>query len=536
MLSRGELPQQLELLLSHPRIRKAGRLVHSDLARLQKSCNRQLGSFVGALDLARLAKERYVVTNITSTGLDDLAAIVLQKRLNKNTSLRTSQSWENQTLSTEQISYAAIDAAISLILYHQLVNHYMIPAPVLTTSPPSTPVLLYTSNLRSVIAEGCISHHSTSDGVHISDEHVVIDIHHVLIPGAIIISHHHQSLESFGHPPFTLVCLRDHIRIYSPSQNKSHMDLNAADHESLLNNPPVIQEPGILNVNEENEMMSIAESMSMDLSGPEELHPSLTDNINEPQIISESDLAFAERKLGSEEQFGRLSDPLKWDNETHSRVLKDVWHIFHMIYLSTTHGLRKQFTRELRDAFFIPDVADRERIDIWGLAQDPPTTYQKLRDSSPEWTRTRCRHTIPPPHILYPLIRKVFLTYGPIQDRKSKQRLFSGDNQWHAAKNILDLIRKGFVSDPPGISLYTQIGVDKKAGGLPIYRCARGTNATEGGVHTHIRSRLPKFGVSIRHVQASLLDFTLRHNLLVCLFEKITSTNLLILSILGWNI
>jgi hypothetical protein len=40
-------------------------------------------------------------------------------------------------------------------------------------------------------------------------------------------------------------------------------------------------------------------------------------------------------------------------------------------------------------------------------------------------------------------------------------------------------------------------------------------NFTEGGVHTHLRSKLPTSGVSIRHVNASLLDFVLRHNLCV---------------------
>ena len=156
--------------------------------------------------------------------------------------------------------------------------------------------------------------------------------------------------------------------------------------------------------------------------------------------------------------------------------------------------------------------------------QNPPQSYEKLRNTSPEWTRTRCRHTIPPPHILYPLVRKVFLTYGTIRDQTTKQILFPTDSQWNAARNILDLIQRGYVSDPPRVSLYTQLGIDQKSG-LAIYRCARGTNATEGGVHTHIRQRLPKFGVSLHHVQASLLDFTIRHNLLVILLTSSWSFN-----------
>jgi hypothetical protein len=130
------------------------------------------------------------------------------------------------------------------------------------------------------------------------------------------------------------------------------------------------------------------------------------------------------------------------------------------------------------------------------------------------WLWRHCRRIIPPQKILYPLVEKVFRTFGPLKDATTGLPLFNSSN-WKTAKNVLDLIRNGFVSDPPGISLYTTIGIDRKAGSLPIYRCARGTNFTEGGVHAHLRSHLPSSGASIRHVHACLLDFVLRHNLLV---------------------
>ncbi|EKM73567.1 hypothetical protein AGABI1DRAFT_134505 [Agaricus bisporus var. burnettii JB137-S8] len=189
-----------------------------------------------------------------------------------------------------------------------------------------------------------------------------------------------------------------------------------------------------------------------------------------------------------------------------------------MFYLSVTHGLRKQFTRELRDAIFIPDEEDRIRVNTWGAQQNPPQTYESLRNSSPQFLRQHCKHVIPPPHVLYPLVAHVFKTYGPLIDPKTKKPLFSTNN-WQTANNVLNLIKNGYLSDPPGIPLYTIIGIDSRNGGLPLYRCARGTNTTEGGVHTHIRSRLPKFGTTIRHVNASLLDYVLRHNILSGIFN-----------------
>ncbi|KAF8878031.1 hypothetical protein CPB84DRAFT_1752008 [Gymnopilus junonius] len=56
MLAGGKLPRQLEILLSHPRILKAGRLVEADLRYLQDACQSR-DPFVGALDLAKYAKD-----------------------------------------------------------------------------------------------------------------------------------------------------------------------------------------------------------------------------------------------------------------------------------------------------------------------------------------------------------------------------------------------------------------------------------------------------------------------------------------------
>lgn len=205
-----------------------------------------------------------------------------------------------------------------------------------------------------------------------------------------------------------------------------------------------------------------------------------------------------------------------WDKVIYSRVLKDIFHVFNMFHLPANHGLRNEFSRELRDAIFIPDPEDRKRIEAWGQTQSPPQNFNSTRAARPSWLWHRCKRVVPPPNILFPLVNQVFQTYGPLKDAATGVPLFNLAN-WKTAKNILDLIRNGFVSDPPGISLYTIIGLDEKAGGLPVYRCSHGTNLTEGGVHTHLRTHMPSSGASVRHAHASLLDFVLRHNLLVSL-------------------
>ena len=191
-----------------------------------------------------------------------------------------------------------------------------------------------------------------------------------------------------------------------------------------------------------------------------------------------------------------------------------------MLRLSTGHGLRKEFTRALRDAIFIPDQEDRVRISAWAATQKPSTTFEQLQAKRPDWLWRHCCHIIPPPSLLFPLVEKIFLTYEPLKDAATGLTLFAS-HHWKTAKQILELIRQGFISDPPGIPFYTIICLDSAAGKLPIYRCSRGTNFTEGGVHTHLRSRLPTSGASVRHVNACLSDFVLQHNLWVSSFDTI---------------
>jgi len=88
MLAAGELPHQLQMLLSDLRIKKVGRLVNADLKYLQSACQSPI-PFVGGLDLAKYAKDRQVIPNATCS-LEDLCANVLGKCLNKNVSERES--------------------------------------------------------------------------------------------------------------------------------------------------------------------------------------------------------------------------------------------------------------------------------------------------------------------------------------------------------------------------------------------------------------------------------------------------------------
>ncbi|KJA22277.1 hypothetical protein HYPSUDRAFT_202294 [Hypholoma sublateritium FD-334 SS-4] len=526
MLIERHLPEKLIMLLSNPRIRKAGRMVASDLKYLESSLD-DPPPFLGALDLAVFARDHHVVPN-AKIGLADLCATVLQKQLAKNVSERVSSAWEERTLTPAQIRYAACDAYAPLLIYEKLST---IPAPSVLPEAlvPGTPVLLYGTD-QKIIAHGILSEkiHQQYDAINLTPTRILVDIEHVQIPAAKLSTHNNRELSSFGNVPFKAVCRRSHLRIYNPDSQAFFLpDIRVHLNPMALaqSNDMDIDLPAITS-NEASNQDNQVEG-SMDLSDESGGVGDLVGNTNildsgaglgEAAGIQSTHTRDPESAQHGEETMGSIEDN-KWDDNIRSRVLKDIFHVFNMLRILTVHGLRNEFARALRDGIFIPDKEDRARVAAYGATLQPPMTFEELRASKPTWLWRHCKRVIPPPKKLYPLVQDIFLTYGPLKDATTGLPLFA-PQQWQSSKQILELIRQGFVSDPPGIPLYTCIGVDSKACNLPIYRCFRGTNFTEGGVHTHLRSKLPTSGASIRHVNASMLDFVLRHNLCVGTYNE----------------
>lgn len=206
-----------------------------------------------------------------------------------------------------------------------------------------------------------------------------------------------------------------------------------------------------------------------------------------------------------------------WPSHIRSRVLMDIWHAMAQIKISKEHGFRRPFAIALRDAILIPTEEDKRRISAYLISQK--TSWEERLQFNARWLWRRCRRVIPPPEKLYPAVQEVYQTYGPLTDAKTKKPLFN-TQAWKDAKNVLKAIQFGLLSDPPGVPLYFQIGLDSKNGNLPIYRCARGTNTTEGGIHHSIRECMPKSGVSPHHAAARLSDYVYIHNLVVGTFNR----------------
>lgn len=98
----------------------------------------------------------------------------------------------------------------------------------------------------------------------------------------------------------------------------------------------------------------------------------------------------------------------------------------------------------------------------------------------------RGRRQIPPPADWLRDLKACYQSYGRQRDSKTKLPLFDPKN-WKQANNILKLVECGYVSDPVNSQLYSLIKTDKY--GLKVYRCCRGTNGLEGGVHQNMAHR-----------------------------------------------
>ncbi|KAJ3568086.1 hypothetical protein NP233_g5942 [Leucocoprinus birnbaumii] len=343
-LSQGSLPEQLQLFLLHPHIQKVGRMVNGDFTRLHQSSSSdssQQNQFCGALDLGSLAKECLVIKKTGNCSLADLCTLILHKWLDKNTPLCTSQHWENRTLTSDQIMYVAKDAYASLMIYHELMK-YPSPSSLSDTTPTYTPILLYTSTAAhaNIIAKGrllCSLTDNTVSATHvrITNSQALVEFTKVHVPGAIITSHEKCSLESFGTPPFQLICHRNHLHSFIPvptpqPQVVSSLEIAQSAANTLSKLPPLLLFSDDLDL-KEPKSLSLGDMLMGNLSD---------------QNLADSDSGLSHPQPGASLLSG--TDTIdSWDDKIHSHVLKDPWHFFYMIDVPANHGHRKIFAREL---------------------------------------------------------------------------------------------------------------------------------------------------------------------------------------------
>ena len=139
----------------------------------------------------------------------------------------------------------------------------------------------------------------------------------------------------------------------------------------------------------------------------------------------------------------------------------------------------------LRDIIFTLDPTDVEKVNL-ALSRAGLTKQESLEKMKIDknFAKSRIKRVVGTPEYLLTVIGELVELYGPMKDVNNQNNPLFKEASYASWEKLKIHIKKGCVSDKPGISLYYKIGVD--AYGLDLYRCARGTSALEG-LHAHIK-------------------------------------------------
>ncbi|GAA5917136.1 hypothetical protein JCM5296_006594 [Sporobolomyces johnsonii] len=526
------LPSSLRQLILNPQLLKVGVGIKSDLtlllndyAALQPNSHAIPAASQGAVDLGVLARSLSTSSSRKSS-LDALVARFLKLYLPKPVSVRISTAWEDEVLPPEHVEYAARDAAASLSLYHHLEAFAKrargAPLPPLLAIPGSRALVAH-SDETSLVAVTTILLLGTSGtapppdfdpSLHpkITATSALLRVDRVLVPGALAMYPKRTgrtTFDSFGAVPFYLVVKLAQLRSPDPEQGQEGEGLEGETPDTGRE----ITGEGVPEEGASGGWATLA-AVGRELDGDvEELEE---DDLSAAQADEES-LRSGQALLDS---LLSVKLPTSAPSDYHlplSRVLIDPWHLMDRIPLSRRHGCLAAFMRAFADTLFVFDPKDKAllsaRLSRLGLSFD----IELLRRR--KWVLQRCRRTIPPPDELAPLLAQLFKTFGPLKDAKTSSPLFN-KAAWSAVKRIIKDVQEGLVSDPPDVELYTVVGECRGSDGtlddgVVIYRCSRGTNMTEGGVHRNIRQQFAYSAASLPFADARLLDYRLVHNLVV---------------------
>lgn len=191
------------------------------------------------------------------------------------------------------------------------------------------------------------------------------------------------------------------------------------------------------------------------------------------RLIKEADeLAKSqEQQSNNDGNTNRSNLPLK-------KVLGDAFHFMDRAKIPMHHEYKALFFRCLRSAMFIMNKDDVDEVKKV-LEQKEGTSWNKKMAFDFEYIAQRVRRTVPPPAVLYNRMKVVFDFFKDKIDSTTRHTLFNDRNR-NKFEGVLDLVKKGYASDPPGMSLYVEktdtFGrLMKDKDGLTLYRSLRGT-------------------------------------------------------------
>ncbi|KAF8833475.1 hypothetical protein BDN67DRAFT_916912 [Paxillus ammoniavirescens] len=487
-----DLPHSFLVFMQSPCFTKVGVGIGADFTRLQRNCHISANNkpFVGQVELGVMAKHRGVQIK-KNVSLADLVAVLLHQYLLKDPAVRVSPRWADSALPREYVDYAVLDAYATNQVYLRLAGMKIAP-PVTATTPGGTSVILVSPD-GNPVAWGIIAMEQppTLNSINVTPSRSMMTVSQVLVPGflipaALCRANHSKPLSSFGTPPFSLLVNISSLRvcINGPADGYSITGHNSEPHaESSVSHPTTTSAAPQPDIATENMPESSTSFIPLAPAEGEDVEE------DEDAISMEQRLEGSVRDPASEDALAKVIKPYTTNHQVQAgtpstvrgRVIYDNFHAYHHIPISRTHGLRRPFLRALSAAFYIPVADDKSAVER--VLKKYQVSYNSQLLSKPKWVLARVRRHVPLPEILLPRVAEVIETYGPLKDATSGEPLFNA-RAWEITKNLMENIRLGYYSDPPGVELYFKTGQDKDQ--LTLYRCCRGTNSVEGGVHQNL--------------------------------------------------
>lgn len=442
------LPENLIKILTDTKIAKIGKNVSGDLTRFRYFGLQQCP---GQLELGTFCKDKDLIER-RNTSLADICGFVLKVQLPKANFVRCG-NWEAPILSEEQINYAALDAWVSYEIYTRYKDMPTVhqKVSVNTTAGSFIAIHLDKSASSSVAGYGYICNDDTPPT---NNTHEALHTNSTRIVKVVKITIPGYPLECYNEG-LTLGDFHDiPFNVYIKCKYLFTASERVHNLVSDTSNIPIIPMPPI----------------NSDIT-------SLPINTNK--------------------------------NSVDSRVLKDGFHIMDMIKVNKSHGMQKDFMRRFRDIMYVCDQDDKALVESY--LESIGTDWKTRMLINPAWIFERVRRHIPPAEELYPALKFLFESYGPLRCEHSGLKLFN-DAAVAMSLHVLDSVRQGHVSDVVnGPPLYTEKGLDKN--NLMTYKCSRGTSSVEGACHMNIVRKFASYNASVRLTDSILADYRLYHNL-----------------------
>ncbi|KAJ7152904.1 hypothetical protein C8R46DRAFT_912792, partial [Mycena filopes] len=517
------VPTSLKALLLSPRVIKVGHHVQGTLDNLSflwefKICDRDKASWI---DLGILARSKGLIPQ-ASMSLKRLSEEVLGRTFDGLEDARCSD-WCRESLSNDQKTYVVRNVWLSLHLFKAIVEKPPAGARLSRIGLPGENITM--RNGTVTVAQGFFGVQMTkfpvSDTKTITlsnSKRALVTITKVVAP-SFICHYHGKTLGEMGEPPFDVVVdlpslvSREIEREETPVQPEQDLDdLSVGDEDQSRVEPDSESDS-----ERDSAYGSDDESDVSPVSSTTQENPAALDHGEdeyEEFMDPDLDAAIALHPEGpapsTTGSVHPLVQPAHSDGPWPTRTFQDVLHEMERLnkHINKDHSLAKQFSRWLRDAILVPDKIDKARVEA--VLKKRGKTWAKTVRNNPDWVWQRVRRFIPPPDILEAVLKKLFATHANLPCSKNNIRLFNEDCR-KAAAAMLDDVRKGWVSDPPGIALFNRLRTDEA--GLPIWHCIRGTSSLEGGVHMPVRSRFGSLGASVEMSVAHLSDFSYRKNI-----------------------